>query len=231
MRAARLQPLGQLPAAEAADLVTRTEGRLCVRLYRRRDGTVLTADCPDGVARRRRGRLYRVASAVALGFSSLTGLGLVVRARRDNPSLAPPPPHAWIDWLWTTFGFAPAPPVAQWGVRLPILDPIPGEFAAPGSAPAGHESAGYLEMLEKWSSSPEAEASMSARRPLDTLLQRMRPSPQKAALPDPPRADFGAEDADPHGERRSRPRPPDDPCGNFAADLSDPRESASKSSE
>jgi hypothetical protein len=41
--------LREAQAVEAA----RT-GSMCVRLYRRTDGTVLTADCPDGVRRKRR---------------------------------------------------------------------------------------------------------------------------------------------------------------------------------
>ena len=34
---------------EAMDLVARREGRLCVRFFQRRDGTILTEDCPTGV--------------------------------------------------------------------------------------------------------------------------------------------------------------------------------------
>jgi len=41
---------------EVRDLLARTEGRVCARLYRRADGTVLTRDCPTGLrALRRRG--------------------------------------------------------------------------------------------------------------------------------------------------------------------------------
>ena len=34
---------------EAETLIRQTEGRLCVRLHRRADGTVLTRDCPVGI--------------------------------------------------------------------------------------------------------------------------------------------------------------------------------------
>ena len=40
--------LSEMTRAEAETLIQRTEGRLCVRLYRRIDGTVLTKDCPEG---------------------------------------------------------------------------------------------------------------------------------------------------------------------------------------
>jgi hypothetical protein len=41
--------LSALSAEDAVALVRREEGRLCVRLYERSDGTVLTADCPRGL--------------------------------------------------------------------------------------------------------------------------------------------------------------------------------------
>lgn len=34
---------------QAEDLIRRTEGRLCVRFYRRADGTILTENCPVGL--------------------------------------------------------------------------------------------------------------------------------------------------------------------------------------
>jgi hypothetical protein len=50
----------ELTRAEVEELVTRTNGRLCIRLYRRWDGTVLTRDCPVGLQRAR----VRVATAL-----------------------------------------------------------------------------------------------------------------------------------------------------------------------
>lgn len=41
--------LSSLSRGEANELIRRSEGRLCVRLFRRTDGTVLTRDCPVGV--------------------------------------------------------------------------------------------------------------------------------------------------------------------------------------
>ena len=46
-------------------LLEEREGRICIRLYRRADGTVITADCPVGVKRRRLRGL--VISAVSVG--------------------------------------------------------------------------------------------------------------------------------------------------------------------
>jgi hypothetical protein len=48
--------LSAMTAAEAETLVREREGKLCVRFYRRSDGTMLTDDCAVGVRRRRRRR-------------------------------------------------------------------------------------------------------------------------------------------------------------------------------
>lgn len=69
--------LSGMTRAEAERLVTNTEGRpLCVRFFRRADGTILTENCPVGLRALKR-RVSRAVSATlsgALGF--LTGLGL-----------------------------------------------------------------------------------------------------------------------------------------------------------
>ncbi|MFT3766994.1 MAG: hypothetical protein QM820_15970 [Minicystis sp.] len=47
------------------------EGSICLRLYQRADGTVITADCPEGVRRRRRRRrVLAVASAGAMAATA-----------------------------------------------------------------------------------------------------------------------------------------------------------------
>jgi len=58
---------------EVRDLLVRTEGRVCARLYRRADGTVLTRDCPTGLRALRR-RASRVAAAVIAALLSLPSL-------------------------------------------------------------------------------------------------------------------------------------------------------------
>jgi hypothetical protein len=69
----------EMTKAEVEDLVARTEGRLCLRLYKRWDGTVLTADCPVGVSRAR----VRLASAL-LTAAAFVGV-LVVPLLRGKP--------------------------------------------------------------------------------------------------------------------------------------------------
>lgn len=64
--------ISELTRAEAEALVARTEGRLCARLYRRADGTVLTKDCPAGLRAARR-RVGRAAGAAFAALLSLCG--------------------------------------------------------------------------------------------------------------------------------------------------------------
>jgi hypothetical protein len=79
--------LSGMTRREAETLITNAEGRLCVRFYRRADGTVLTRNCPVGLRALKR-RVTRIASATltaVLGF--FAGVGLNFGANR---AFAPP---------------------------------------------------------------------------------------------------------------------------------------------
>jgi hypothetical protein len=66
--------LSAMEVEEAADVISRNTGSLCVRFYRRLDGTVMTSDCPVGrqVLATNRGRVIR--DLAAGGFIALTAL-------------------------------------------------------------------------------------------------------------------------------------------------------------
>lgn len=66
--------ISEMSAAEARELIRRTEGRLCARIYRRADGTVITNDCPTGV-RALRARLWRAAAAAIAMVLTLSTFG------------------------------------------------------------------------------------------------------------------------------------------------------------
>lgn len=74
--------LSDMSRDEAEALVQGAEGRLCVRMYRRTDGTVLTSDCPEGALRKQRRRRLALltgsgalATASAFGYLSMTTAG------------------------------------------------------------------------------------------------------------------------------------------------------------
>jgi hypothetical protein len=65
--------VAEMTAGEVRELLGRSEGRVCARLYRRADGTVLTRDCPTGI-RAVRQQASRAAAAVVAALLSLPSL-------------------------------------------------------------------------------------------------------------------------------------------------------------
>ena len=67
--------LSAFTAEKAAELIAASEGRICVRMYRRRDGTVITRDCPIGRSEllRKRFRAAIIAVASWLGLLPIAG--------------------------------------------------------------------------------------------------------------------------------------------------------------
>ncbi len=88
--------LSAMTRADAEALLAAKEGKLCVRFYQRADGTVLTADCPTGV-RRRRVKVAAAAGAVAALAVGAIGtafahMGAPARMGDVQPVAVPPPP-------------------------------------------------------------------------------------------------------------------------------------------
>lgn len=67
--------LSAMSKIDAEALITRTEGRLCIRFYRRNDGSIITQDCPVGwrAIKRRASRIKTAVASVLFGF--LAGIG------------------------------------------------------------------------------------------------------------------------------------------------------------
>jgi hypothetical protein len=98
--------LSALSAAEALAVVTKSEARTCVRFHRRRDGTMLTADCPVGAKTARRRRVLRIASAAALGLTSLFGgTTLLAKSVESSPHRSENPFREFVDWVRIQLGF------------------------------------------------------------------------------------------------------------------------------
>jgi hypothetical protein len=83
--------LAGMTRAEAEELLLRSEGRLCLRFYRRTDGTILTRDCPVGWAKvKQRAALIATAalSAIITMFSGLFSVSFLSR-KNENPFRLP----------------------------------------------------------------------------------------------------------------------------------------------
>lgn len=78
--------LSGMTRREAEQLIANAEGRLCVRFYRRADGTILTDNCPVGLRALKR-RLSRTATAALSAILSfLAGLGLYTSLDEREPT-------------------------------------------------------------------------------------------------------------------------------------------------
>ena len=70
----------EMSRAEARRLIANREQRVCVRIFRRDDGTVVTADCWSRLrAARRRGLLPFVAMMIIVGCTELLAAGFGIR--------------------------------------------------------------------------------------------------------------------------------------------------------
>ena len=116
-------------------LVREKEGRLCVRMYQRQDGTVLTADCPVGVQRARlRARVWARISGAAAAAGLVLGL-FGGRARADLavdgkkvPAKQQPQPDPHVRVLGGAVAPNPQP-------QQPPQPPLMGKIAMPPSTP------------------------------------------------------------------------------------------------
>ncbi len=75
----------EMTASEVQTLIENREGRLCIRMYRRADGTVLTKDCPVGLRAVRK----RISVFAGAAISSILGLFSISFAQKDWPPIRP----------------------------------------------------------------------------------------------------------------------------------------------
>jgi hypothetical protein len=68
--------LSGMTRTESENLLEQSEGRLCVRYYRRADGTILTKDCPVGWAKLKKRASMIATAALSLIVSFLAGLSV-----------------------------------------------------------------------------------------------------------------------------------------------------------
>lgn len=79
--------LSEMTKVEAERLIANSEGRLCIRYYRRRDGSILTRNCPIGLRAIKR-RVKRVASAIGSAVVTFFA-GLGIFGLTDRQSFSP----------------------------------------------------------------------------------------------------------------------------------------------
>jgi hypothetical protein len=122
--------LSAMSRADAEELVREREGRLCVRFYQRSDGTVLTADCPVALERKRlRQRVWARVSGLAASLALLVGVAGRARADLDvgGDKRQPTPPPT----VHVMMGAAPAPTPQPQPQPKPVPEPKPSPSKPP----------------------------------------------------------------------------------------------------
>jgi hypothetical protein len=119
--------LSAMSRADAEALVRAREGRMCIRMYQRSDGTVLTSDCPEGVRREKlrhriRARIAAMTASAALVIGLITG-----RARADlavdGKKPTPPPTNVHVGHVMGGAVARPPEPVKMGKVAIKQPDP------------------------------------------------------------------------------------------------------------
>jgi hypothetical protein len=136
----RVYNLSAMTRAEADGLVAskREGGRICVRLYRRADGTVITQDCPTGVAAAR-ARVRRAVARVAAAFGLLGGAAIAANQTSGRSQAGPVRLRALNPFGSISEWLVPSPPAMPPAVTrnsfMEMGDFCPAPTAAPAAPP------------------------------------------------------------------------------------------------
>jgi hypothetical protein len=123
--------LAALTRPEALRLVANKEGGRCVRIFRRRDGTVVTADCWSRLrAARKQGIVPWLAALVIVGWAELNAARFgLLRLHALAERFGPRPTVLSVDWdvPRTRLGRSPpAPPPRPEDILNGLVDEGPG---------------------------------------------------------------------------------------------------------
>jgi hypothetical protein len=124
--------LSAMPEAEAAALLAgNTKGELCVRFYRRADGTVMTSDCGSSPRAAVRQAWRKLPGVASLAFVAMAAAGCTAAPAAtvfDAPVVVQPKPEVPMQVM---MGAPPATVVAPEPAPPPVLM---GKIAAPRPA-------------------------------------------------------------------------------------------------
>jgi hypothetical protein len=114
--------LSEMTREEAETFVMAREGRLCVRFYRRFDGTMMTKDCPVGwrALKRRAALVGAAVGAVLVAGLGIVTLGTFAATRENRAAGGWNPINRVRNWL-----FPPPPPLVMGKFCPPIREIMP----------------------------------------------------------------------------------------------------------
>lgn len=79
--------LSEMSRREAENFLIKAEGRICVKFYRRSDGTVLTRDCPVGWKVIKRRTTHAISALFSMCFGIISGFSAFQITEFDTSSL------------------------------------------------------------------------------------------------------------------------------------------------
>jgi hypothetical protein len=79
--------LSAMTRADAERLVNQTNNKMCGLIYTRKDGTVMTSDCPVGLRAIRKRMIKRIASVAAMLAALLGGTRFAIHQYNRPPAL------------------------------------------------------------------------------------------------------------------------------------------------
>lgn len=116
--------VSQMTTAEAEALLRSKGTDACLRIFRRFDGTVLTADCPVGVAKKKRARRRNaVAGLLAATAAATTALAITARSRAEQGQRGATHSATSIGVTATTYTNVPIEGV-QLPPGVPMMEPV-----------------------------------------------------------------------------------------------------------
>jgi hypothetical protein len=126
--------LSEMPREQAENLVRSREGRLCVRFYRRHDGTVLTRDCPVGIRALKQRLVRGVAALAGLVVAMISGTLLGNIFTRHKPAGYQSPAQVMSHWAdpWSRIDVLTGDTAVMGGCPPPVQQQPPIQ-AEPGS--------------------------------------------------------------------------------------------------
>jgi hypothetical protein len=126
--------VASLTEAEVVAMLQAKTGRVCGRIFRRADGTMLTKDCPVGLAKVRRQLALVLATVLALVLGAFGWRARVGSVPAGGPSFKDgvvAKAEAWKEGLRATRTFGP---LIEWIDPAPVA--IAGEIALPPPPPS-----------------------------------------------------------------------------------------------
>lgn len=135
----RVYNLSALKRAEAEELLRSSEGRLCIRLYRREDGTVLTTDCSffRRVADTSAAGARRAAWLATCGLAALMGSAVWASSLIRDPGGNGPRPSIVQSGLDRLAQIRPIDRFISWLSPSPAQGMVPSGWGPPGTFIAG----------------------------------------------------------------------------------------------